>query len=156
MMSAVEAGEILRQGTIDDVPAVAEIERASFGDPWSESAFRELVKSRAAIFLIAARGASQRVVGYIVALVAAGQAEIVNLAVSPDERRRGFGRGLLDVGIDRLKDRGAREIFLEVRESNAAALALYASRGFSEVGRRRKYYRNPVEDALVLRWAIEG
>jgi ribosomal-protein-alanine N-acetyltransferase len=146
----------LRAGNADDIRTVAAIERASFADPWSESAFRELLGSRSAIFLVVTRGALKAVAGYVIALVVAGEAEILNLAVAPAERGRGLGGELLDAGLEVVRERGAREVFLEVRESNAAALALYASRGFSPLSRRGKYYRDPVEDALVLRRAIEG
>lgn len=146
----------IRPGSAADVPAVAAIERASFGDPWTEDAFHELVHMGDAIFLVATRGALQVVAGYIVARVAADEADVLNLAVSPAERRRGLGGELLDAGLAGVIDRGVREVFLEVRESNVAALALYGSRGFSAVSRRARYYRNPVEDALLLRRAIEG
>lgn len=154
--SGVRVETQLRPGTAQDIPAVAAIECASFGDPWSEASFHELLRIGGAIFLVATRGPAQIVAGYVVALVAADEAEVLNLAVSPVERRHGLGGELLDAGMTAVRSRGAQQIFLEVRESNAAALALYASRGFSELSRRRKYYLNPVEDALVLRRAIEG
>lgn len=111
---------------------------------------------RDAIFLVATGGPRQVVAGYVIARVAADEADVLNLAVSPAERGRGLGGELLDAGLAAVIDRGAREIFLEVRESNVAALALYGSRGFAAVSRRNMYYRNPVEDALLLRRAIEG
>lgn len=146
----------IRPGSAGDISAVAEIERASFGDPWSEDAFHELLHMRDAIFLVATRGARQVAAGYVIARIAADEADVLNLAVSPAERGRGLGGELLDAGLAAVIDRGAREIFLEVRESNVAALALYGSRGFAAVSRRNRYYRNPVEDALLLRRAIEG
>jgi ribosomal-protein-alanine N-acetyltransferase len=89
--------------------------------------------------------------GYIVALDAADEGEILNLAVAPGGRRRGLGRALVDAMLDTLADRGVRHVYLEVRESNAPARALYAALGFAEAGRRKAYYRRPVEDAIVLR-----
>lgn len=154
--AAVRASPIIRPASSGDIEVVAGIERASFGDPWSEAAFRELLHMRDAIFLVAARHARKTVAGYVVARVVASEADILNLAVSPADRGRGLGGELLDAGIAAVIDRGAREAFLEVRESNIAALALYGSRGFTTVSRRTKYYRNPVEDALLLRRAIEG
>jgi len=74
--------------------------------------------------------------------------------VAPDARRRGLGDDLLEAGITALAATGAREIFLEVREQNHAALELYRRRGFKPVGMRARYYRNPVEDAIVLRLAL--
>jgi ribosomal-protein-alanine N-acetyltransferase len=93
----------------------------------------------------------QVVVGYLVAREAGGSGEILNLAVDPSFRRGGIGRALLDAGLAALRRRGAEEIFLEVRESNFAAQALYLGAGFRPVGQRAGYYRNPLEDALVLR-----
>jgi len=86
-----------------------------------------------------------------VALEAADEGEILNLAVAPDGRRRGLGRELVRATIDALTEREVRQVYLEVRESNAPARALYATFGFKEVGRRQQYYRRPVEDAIVLR-----
>jgi [ribosomal protein S18]-alanine N-acetyltransferase len=89
--------------------------------------------------------------GYVVALDAADEGEILNLAVAPDGRRHGLGRALVEHVVEALKARGVAQIYLEVRESNAPARGLYAAEGFKEVGRRKQYYRRPVEDAIVLR-----
>jgi ribosomal-protein-alanine N-acetyltransferase len=91
------------------------------------------------------------IIGYLIAREAAGTGEILNLAVDPAWRRQGIAQALLDAGLVALKRRGTSEVYLEVRVSNHAAQSLYRRAGFSEVGRRRAYYRNPVEDALVLR-----
>jgi ribosomal-protein-alanine N-acetyltransferase len=82
------------------------------------------------------------------------EAEVLNIAVDPARRGASLGGRLLDAGISEARSRGAHEIFLEVRESNVAALDLYRSRGFEAIARRKKYYRTPVEDALVLRRAM--
>jgi len=103
-----------------------------------------------ASFLVA-EAAGERIVGYIVALDAADEGEILNLAVSPATRRTGLGRALVHEMLEALSDRGVRKVYLEVRESNAPARALYAAHGFKEAGRRKQYYRRPVEDAIVLR-----
>ena len=103
-----------------------------------------------ASFLVA-EAAEERIVGYIVALDAADEGEILNLAVSPATRRTGLGRALVHEMLEALSDRGVRQVYLEVRESNAPARALYAAHGFKEAGRRKQYYRRPVEDAIVLR-----
>jgi len=147
---------VIRPATVDDVLDVAAIERDSFGDPWPERSFGELAASRAAIFLIATLAETKAIAGYVIALTVADQAEILNLAVAQSARRQGLGGELLDAGISAVAARGAREVFLEVRESNKAALGLYGSRGFAALARRSRYYRNPVEDALVLRRAVEG
>jgi len=133
------------------VPAVHAIEQGAFSDPWSARDLRECVASDV-VFLVAA--APEGVAGYVVAQDAADEGEILNLAVAPTRYRRGIGRALVEAALDALAERGAERVFLEVRESNAAARALYATLGFQEVGRRTRYYRRPVEDAIILRAAI--
>ena len=153
----------LRRATLADVGAVYEIERAAFSDPWSRGSFASLVPDPRMLFVVATAceaGAEapgdSGVVGYAVATFVVEQAELANLATAPAARRRGVGGLLLDEVIREAVTRGTRELFLEVRESNRGARALYASRGFTEVGRRRGYYRRPVEDALVLRLRLDG
>lgn len=104
------------------------------------------------MFLVAA--APDGVAGYVIAQDAADEAEILNLAVAPARHRGGIGRALVERALATLAGRGAWRVFLEVREANAAARALYAALGFEEVGRRPEYYRRPVEDAIILRAAI--
>jgi ribosomal-protein-alanine N-acetyltransferase len=122
-----------------------------FTDPWSARDFRDCVVSDT-VFLVAE--AVGGVAGYVVAHDAAGEGEILNLAVAPARLRCGIGRALVEEALALLAGRGVSEVFLEVREANAAARALYGSLGFREVGRRARYYRRPVEDAVVLRAAI--
>jgi len=128
-----------------------------FSDPWSARDFRECITSDVS-FLVAEAAGGRRggggVSGYVVAHDAADEGEILNLAVVPARHRSGIGRALVERVLTELAARGARRVFLEVRESNAGARALYASLGFREVGRRPRYYRRPVEDAVVLRAAI--
>lgn len=95
-----------------------------------------------------------QVVGYLIARDVAGSGEILNLAVAAGHRRAGVARALLYEGLELLRTRGTEEAFLEVRSSNEAALALYGAAGFRPVGMRADYYRNPREDALVLRLAL--
>jgi ribosomal-protein-alanine N-acetyltransferase len=93
--------------------------------------------------------------GVIVFRVMADEAEILNLAVAPDLRRRGIGSSLLEEAVRASKAARAQKIFLEVRESNDTARKFYAGRRFIEAGRRRQYYREPSEDALILVRMIE-
>ncbi len=132
------------------MPAVHAIEQEVFADPWSTQDFRDCVTSDA-LFLIVEAGATREIAGYVVALDAADEGEILNLAVAPAGRRNGLGRTLVQHILEALTARGVRQVYLEVRESNAPARALYAAQGFKEVGRRTQYYRRPVEDAIVLR-----
>jgi len=141
----------------EDVAAIAAIERRVFSDPWSERAFRDVLAHPAMYFACVreptADGyAADCVRGYVVAWFAGGQGEIANLAVDESARGRGLGSALLDAALDEARGHGTEEVFLEVRSSNLRARELYASRGFAEVGRRRRYYRRPVEDAIILRW----
>jgi [ribosomal protein S18]-alanine N-acetyltransferase len=92
--------------------------------------------------------------GYSVLRRAGDEAELLNLAVAPMHRRRGVGTILLNRALDDARQFGARTVFLEVRASNRVARAMYAGRGFEQAGRRQRYYRRPVEDALILRYTL--
>jgi len=144
----------IRRAAPRDARAIAALERRCFADPWSEESFRESITA-AWSFVLAAEEYGE-LCGYVVGREVAGSGEILNLAVSPEGRRRGLGRRLLDAALAALGSRGAEEIFLEVRESNAGARALYAAAGFRPVGQRTGYYRYPSENALVLRLPLGG
>lgn len=141
----------LRAMRPSDVPAVAAIEAQAFSDPWPASAFDDLLRHPNARLRVAI-DEDGVLLAYSAVLRALDEAELANIATDPAARRRGLAAALLDDALDALGADGVASIFLEVRESNAAARALYASRGFRSVGRRRGYYRLPDEDALVLRW----
>jgi ribosomal-protein-alanine N-acetyltransferase len=137
-----------------DVPSIAKLETVAFSDPWSEASFLSVLNEPAA-YMAVARGATERILGYVVAWFAADEGEIANLAVREPTRRQGIGASLLDGALKEGRSRGAMNMYLEVRESNEAARRLYASRGFEELGRRRGYYKRPVEDAIVLRLELK-
>ncbi|MDQ6888258.1 MAG: ribosomal protein S18-alanine N-acetyltransferase [Gemmatimonadota bacterium] len=140
----------VRAATEEDLDRIAEIELEAFADAWSRQSFRALLGDRR-VFFRAVEGDDGRVVGYVVAWFVMEDGEIANLAVAKEARGRGVGSQLLEAAVSAGRERGAHAIFLEVRESNETALALYLSHGFDLIGRRRGYYRRPVEDALVLR-----
>jgi ribosomal-protein-alanine N-acetyltransferase len=149
----------IRRGVRQDLAAMLDIERVSFSDPWSEDSLATALSLDRMMVLVAdEQGAggdgAPRLAGYVVALVVGPDAEIADLAVAPASRRRGVGRALLDRALVELAGRGVRALYLEVRESNHAARTLYESSGFQSLGRRRGYYRQPVEDALLLRREI--
>jgi ribosomal-protein-alanine N-acetyltransferase len=145
----------IRRARAGDVARVAEIEATAFSDPWSRASFASLVDDPGVLFAVAE--ADGEVVGYSVVWAAAEEAELANVAVTPEVRGTGVGRQLLDAAMAAARRHGGEVMFLEVRESNAAARRLYATSGFTQVGRRRRYYRRPVEDALVLRaWLSPG
>lgn len=138
-----------------DLPEIVDLERACYSDPWPATAFAALPDNPAVHFLVAREGDGGAVAGYVVAWFAADEGEVANLAVTPGLRQRGFGVALLDSVLSEAAVRGTRSLFLEVRESNTAARKLYASRNFEEVGRRKRYYRSPQEDALILRCTLK-
>lgn len=144
----------IRPAKSGDVLGVGLIERQSFADPWGSREFTTALGSAQTIFLVAEDEAGV-IVGYTIALSVADESEILNIAVETGHRAMGIGGRLLDAAISEVRKRGAEQVFLEVRESNAAARKLYGSRGFAEISRRRGYYRMPVEDALILRMAFQ-
>lgn len=142
----------IRSAALADSAALVAIERRCFSDPWSEPSFRESLATDWTFGLVAET--DRGIAGYLIGREAAGSGEILNLAVAPEFRRRGIGAELLEEGLLEFQERGAHEVFLEVRESNRSAQSLYLARGFRPVGQRASYYRNPREDALVLRLAL--
>jgi ribosomal-protein-alanine N-acetyltransferase len=139
----------IRLATDQDLDDIAAIERAVFNDPWSRRSFADLVDARHVIFLVAVDESA--VVGYAIVLVSGVESELANLAITRLMQRQGLGARLLAKAMERARERGAREMFLEVRASNAAAIQLYSTAGFDAVGRRVRYYARPIEDAIVMR-----
>lgn len=132
-----------------DLEAVLAIERASFSMPWSRGAFLyEMEQNHVARCLVLREG--DRLVGYICLWEVADELHVTNIAVHPADRRRGLGRMLLGRTLEDARGRSLRLVVLEVRPSNAEARALYESLGFRVVGRRRGYYYDTGEDALVM------
>jgi len=123
----------------------------AFSDPWSLDDFAECAAVGVPFLVAVERGS---VAGYVVGQAAADEGEILNLGVAPAHRGRGVGHALVEQMLALLGERGAHVAYLEVRESNTAARRLYESLGFREVARRRRYYRRPVEDAVVLRTTL--
>lgn len=134
-----------------DAAELARLEPRCFTDPWSAQGFRETLESPYVVGLVAELK-SRSIAGYLIARALEDEGEILNLAVAPESRRHGIGLGLLEAGLAALAERGVTSVFLEVRATNQAALDLYIREGFRPVGRRREYYRRPVEDAMILRW----
>jgi [ribosomal protein S18]-alanine N-acetyltransferase len=143
----------IRSAVLADAGLLVAVERRCFSDPWSETSFREALDSPWSFGLIA--HTSKAIAGYLIGREVAGTGEVLNLAVSPEFRRRGVARALLRAALVMLRKRRVDEVYLEVRESNRSAQALYLSSGFRPVGQRPSYYRNPKEDALVL-WRALG
>ena len=136
------------------VPQVAALEKICFADPWSEMSIASELQSLWSYWLVALE--EDRVVGYVGSQSSIDEADIMNVAVHPDFRRRGVAEALIIRLVSDLKERGIHALLLEVRVSNTPAITLYEKLGFSQVGRRKNYYHNPKEDALILRkeWEI--
>ena len=156
-----ECAITVRPARRSDIDSVLAIEQASFADPWSRESFETALDVERMLFLVAVGtppdatsedgGGAPGVLGFVVALLLLDEAEVADLAVMPAVRGRGIGGILLDHATDEARSVGVHSLYLEVRESNASARALYDSRSFTHVGRRRGYYRSPTEDALLMR-----
>ena len=139
----------LRLARATDLAAILHIEHCVFSDPWSPDSFAPEFSDPYSWFCVAEIDGV--VSGYVIARIVARQGEIANIAVAPLRQRTGLGGTLLDAAVDAAEAAECEAVWLEVRVSNNAARRLYESRGFAPIGRRRGYYRTPVEDALVLR-----
>lgn len=139
---------IVRNMLPEDLPKICEIEKENFSLPWSERSFLESLEREDTVFLTALLDGE--IAGYIGCYCIAGVGEITNVAVAEGFRRRGVGRELLlqlyREGVRLLTE----EYFLEVRESNEAAISLYAEMGFAKEGIRKNFYEKPVENAIIM------
>ena len=131
------------------VPQVAALEQECFSDPWSEESVASELDNPLSLWFVCLEG--ERVLGYVGSQTVLDETDMMNVAVSPGFRRRGIAEHLIETLILTLKPRGSRSLSLEVRASNAPAIALYRKLGFVQVGRRPNYYRHPKEDGLILR-----
>lgn len=136
------------------VPQVAALEKICFSDPWSENSVAGELSNPLSCWLVCVE--NDTVLGYVGAQTVLGETDMMNLAVIPQARRRGIAESLILNLVEELKKQDSHCLSLEVRASNAPARALYEKLGFAQVGRRPNYYRNPKEDALILRkeWQI--
>jgi len=131
------------------VPQIAQLEKLCFSDPWSEKSIETELSCRLSLWLVALEG--DKVVGYVGSQTVIDETDMMNIAVHPDYRRRGIAEKLIDALTGALGEKGSHGLSLEVRASNGPAIALYEKLGFAQVGLRKNYYRNPKEDALILR-----
>ena len=136
------------------VSQIAELEKLCFQDPWSERSIASELENKLSLWLVALD--NQKVVGYVGSQTVLGETDMMNIAVHPDYRRQGIANQLILCLIARLTERGSHSLMLEVRVSNKPAISVYHHLGFVEVGVRKNYYRNPKEDALILRkeWSL--
>lgn len=133
---------------------IAELEKNCFSDPWSETSIASELNNKLSLWMVAID--NERVVGYVGSQTILGETDMMNIAVHPNYRKQGIGTALIVGLIGALELRGSHSLMLEVRASNISAISVYEKLGFSEVGRRKNYYRNPKEDALIMRkeWSL--
>ena len=136
------------------VPQIALLERECFADPWSQQSIASELHNPLSLWLVAQEG--QTLLGYVGSQTCQDETDMMNIAVSPASRRQGVARALIEALVSTLRQRGSKQLTLEVRASNGPARQLYESLGFLQVGLRKNYYRNPKEDALILRkeWTL--
>jgi len=131
------------------VQQIAELEKLCFDDPWSENSIASELNNRLSLWFVAVE--ADIVVGYVGSQTVLGETDMMNIAVHPDYRKQGIATNLINILVDELSQRGSHSLMLEVRASNERAISVYKKLEFIEVGRRKNYYRNPKEDALIMR-----
>ncbi len=139
---------------LSHVEAIAALEKQCFSDPWPVAGILPELKNPLSYWLVAMDG--EQLAGYIGSQSCPPEADVMNVAVAPQYRRQGIAQSLIEALVAALKEKGITSLALEVRVSNEPAIALYGKLGFLQVGRRPNYYRNPKEDACILRkeWQI--
>ena len=140
--------EIVKMSEIH-VPAIAELEKLCFQDPWSVNSISTELTNPLSTWLVAVEGGE--VVGYVGSQSVLDGADMMNIAVHPDYRNQGIGHALIEELIILLQKKDVISLSLEVRVSNESAIGLYHKMGFEMIGKRPGYYRNPREDAYIMR-----
>ena len=139
---------LIRPASDGDLAALATLEAASFSVPWNEAALAGHLRASYTLSLLLLE--EDRPVGYLLAGFSPPEGELYRVAVLPEARRRGYGRRLLEAFFREAEERDVYSLYLEVRESNETAIALYRCAGFRPVFLRENYYREPTEAALVM------
>ena len=147
--------------TLQDVSAVAAIEKMCFSLPWSEQSLIDSVKREDTMFLVCEEfdeknsddtgDENSNIVGYIGMYLSFDEGDITNVVVSPAHRKKGYGEALVSKAKELAKEKQLEMILLEVRVSNAPAISLYKKMGFEELGIRKNFYEHPAEDAIIMR-----
>ena len=160
---------MIRPATLADIPSILGLERqCATAAHWTEAQYRQALESDGPtrLLLVAhnspstssglevSAGAGTNMLGFLVALHLAPEWELENIVVAPSARRRGVGKQLMDALSSAARRTNSGSVFLEVRESNAAARTLYEKAGFEQAGRRKSYYTNPMEDAVLYRLSL--
>ena len=147
--------------TLQDVSAVAAIEKMCFSLPWSEQSLIDSVKRENTMFLVCEEfdeknsddtgDVNSNIAGYIGMYLSFDEGDITNVAVSPAHRKKGYGEALVSKAKELAREKQLEMILLEVRVSNAPAISLYKKMGFEELGIRKNFYEHPVEDAIIMK-----
>jgi ribosomal-protein-alanine N-acetyltransferase len=153
------AEEIIENFTIElmreeDLGEVVRIENESFSDPWTRGCFLEDIKKELAYPAVVRIG--EKLAGYTCLWRVEDELQIANIAVDKEHRRKGVAKRLLEWIIEQAVKKNCKSITLDVRETNSVAIRLYDQYGFREIGRRKKYYRFPVENAIIMEKKIQG
>lgn len=138
----------IREMNLEDIEQVYRIEESIFSIPWSKTSFENSIKNKDTMFIVAEK--EREIVGYLGLYLFAEEADISNVAVKEEYRQQHIGRRLLQYILSTAKERGVKNITLEVRETNVPAIKLYESMGFAEAGIRKNYYKEPTENALIM------
>jgi [ribosomal protein S18]-alanine N-acetyltransferase len=141
---------IIRKMMPQDVPVVSQIDQLSFTLPWPEHSFHYEVSDNRVARCFVAETEDKRVAAMIVSWMIVDELHIATIATHPDFRRQGIGTQILTTALKEASAAGVRRAFLEVRESNEAAQAMYRKFGFESTGRRAKYYKDNGEDAILM------
>lgn len=144
----------IKSASVSDAEAIAAAESSVFSDPWSESGIAHFSSCESA-FVICAKDENDALGGYAIGSFAAGEGELLRIAVLPTHRRIGLGRAILNEFLKQMTDRKVTTVFLEVRASNCGAIELYESTGFEKYTVRRNYYKHPTEDAVMMRLDLD-
>lgn len=138
----------IREIQLDDLEQVMTIEEANFSVPWTETGFFTFLLREDTLFLVAEEG--EKILGYCGVVTVQDEGDITNVAVEKNSQNQGIGKKLLEEMFQRTQKAGVCRLFLEVRAGNAAALHLYEKMGFVQMGIRKNYYEQPVEDGVVM------
>ncbi len=140
---------IIKPATSEDMDAVAELEKETFSDPYSLKMLNDTMCTCSDTIYVART--SDKVAGYIIFQKAGDEGELLRVAVSSEMKRKGIGVKLVDAMLNYFFESGVTDVFLEVRETNEAAIRLYENKNFQVLATRKNYYRNPVENAIIMK-----
>ena len=138
---------MIRRFTLGDEKAIAELERECFSSPWSENAVLESASADTSFFVFLE---NEKIIGYAGLQTVLDEGYVTNIAVTKEARGRGIGKALVETLVAFAKDKSLAFISLEVRQSNAPAIALYKKFGFEDMGKRKAFYQHPTEDAIIM------